>query len=232
MHRAVVLPVKLSCQAFLLQVAQQVCEPPLWQQLRVLLLPLLMAHLACSSSAAAATAAVNAAAADGPSLQHAVCHLELRGHSSSNLGSPEDQVANLTCTSSSGHKVPVSENTPLLTQHTGSSKSMLHNIVLSGVDDVVDAECQDHAASLNALGLQPLLFFCGNSNVVFVSPVVHQVQLQDAEGEAAGRNIVVFAFAGQMKASISNGSFHHNSLGSILVLLGNASVAVINSTFS
>jgi hypothetical protein len=200
-----------------------------WQQL-LLLLPLLMAHLACSNFAAGATAVVNAAA-DGPSLQRAVCYLELRGHSSNNLGAPEVPAANLTCTSSSGRKVPVSTNMLLLMQHTGSSKTMLHNITLSGVDDVVDTECQDHAASLNASGFQPLLFFCGNYKVVFISPVVHQVHLQDAEDEAADRNSIVFAFAGRVRASISNGSFHGNSLGSIVVLLGNASVTASNSTF-
>jgi hypothetical protein len=148
------LPVKLSFQAFLLQVARQTCEPLLWQQLRVLLLllPLMMAHLACSSSAAGATSTVNAAA-DGPSLQRAVCYLELRVHSSSKLGAPV-QAANLKCTSSSVRKVPVSANTSLLMQHTGSGNSLLHNITLSGVTDVLDTECQDHTASLNALGFQ------------------------------------------------------------------------------
>jgi hypothetical protein len=192
---------------------------------------LLMAHLACSNFAAGATAAVNAAA-DGPSLQRAVCYLELRGHSSNNLGAPEVHAANLTCTSSSGRKVPVSADMSLLMQYNGSSKPMLHNITLSGVDDVVGTECQHHAASLNALGFQPLLFFCGDYDVVFIRPVVHKVYLQDAEDEAADRNVTVFAFAGRVRASISIGSFHGNSLGSILVLLGNASVTASNTTFT
>jgi hypothetical protein len=215
--------------------------------LRALLPPLMMVHLI--RSLPAAVAADNTVAAADKPPPRALCYLELIGHSSSNLGTPLLQAANLTCTSSNGHPVPVSANMSRLLQQNSSSEAALHNITLSGVREVVDAECKEQAAILDALGFQPLLFFCGNYNVVLVSPVVQQVHVQDAQGAAAtgcgnavgvttggcsttGRSIVVFAFAGRMRASISKGSFHNNSLGSIVVLSGNASMAVTKSAFN
>jgi hypothetical protein len=233
-----VLCVIVSCKALLMQACLKVSQnhgARLPQQLvLLLLLPLMMIHLVCSSSEAAAAAV--SAASGTPPLQHAVCRLELRGHSSSNLVAPAIQAANITCTSGSGRKVPVSTNMSHLVQHndTGNtiSKHTLGSITLSGVGVLDNAECKEHAASLNASGSHPLLFFCGNYSVTFMNPLVQQVQLQDVAGNAAAKSYVVFAFAGLVRASISNGSFHSNSLDSIVELQGNASLIVSNSTFS
>lgn len=201
------------------------------QQLLLLLLLVHATHLACSSPAAGA-AVPGSETEDQTKLQHAVCSLQLRGSSSGIFGISGTQEATLNCTSESGIKVAVSTDASRLMQAAGLSEGTLRSINVSGVSDLLDADCKEHAASLRASGSHPLLLFCGSYAVRFVQPLVHFVRYQNAEETSAPRNVTLLAFAGMVKASISNGSFEGNTLGSILSLHSNASLLVQDSVFS
>jgi hypothetical protein len=143
--------VSARSKVFCLQLQVARCS----QRAQLLPLLLLLVHMACNSPAAAA-ALLASTVADASAMQHAVCYLELLVQSSGNLGTPALILANLTCTSSSGHDVPVSINITHSVQQNRSGKARLGSINVSGVQDLKDSECSEHAASLRRSGSHPL----------------------------------------------------------------------------
>ncbi|KAF6265074.1 hypothetical protein COO60DRAFT_1457264 [Scenedesmus sp. NREL 46B-D3] len=98
----------------------------------------------------------------------------------------------------------------------------------SGIDEVLDDECKQQAATLP---FDPVLFFCGKYSVTLTDAVVHGVGSASINATAAG-DMALLAFGGRVQASINNGSFVGNAMGAVVLLLGNASLVVSNSTFS
>jgi hypothetical protein len=168
----------------------------------------------------------NAAAADAAAARHAVCQLVLHGHStasSSSSSSPGEaeptSKALLSCTPDN---ISVGINSNITGLEIARSAAAAR-----GVHDL-DEDCQQQAG---ALLYTPVLFFCGNYSITLTNPVVHGIGRASANATAAS-SLVLLAFGGRVKASISNGSFVDNRVGAVVLLLGNASLVVNNSAFS
>jgi hypothetical protein len=204
----------------------------------------------CSSSRQTIAKAIIAAALllvfafRGASCQaHAQCRLLLQGNSDTNSSSTNTSssansnsstarigvaVASLSCNGSDGTPVPISVNTTYLQQHAAA---------FTGVKILVVSACKADAADASPAPIHGLLYFCSSSHhIMLLRPVIRNLQLplalpSDISSANNSWHQAVLVFAGDVTATIVDGSFTDNVAGSVLVFKQQAMMSVTNSSF-
>jgi hypothetical protein len=149
-------------------------------------------------------------------LQHspAECSLVLLGHGSGQLGVA---YASLNC-SSAGSLVPVAVNATHMQQHSASFR---------GVTVIDSSDCATHAATSSAgvgrKNVHPLLYFCGEYNLILNQPVVKGVALVDVNSSSHSDDSTLL-FGGSIQAHIDGGQIDGNTAGTALMVMQRATL--------